>query len=74
MSAARGVTGEVVKALKAMGIRDKLKIMTGGQSSYENDIPTYGVDAHGADIDEALLKSAELMRILRERKIGGEKQ
>ncbi len=66
MTMAKLVIKEAVNELKKIGLRDNVKIITGGQASFENDIKTYGTDAFGASISAALSQSSELMRILKE--------
>ena len=60
-----GIT-KVVTELKKMGIRDKVKIIDGGQACYTTDVERLGVDVMGLDQIDGLNKVNELMRILKE--------
>jgi methylmalonyl-CoA mutase cobalamin-binding domain/chain len=68
MAMSRTVMSDVVNELKKIGLRDNVKIITGGQASFDTDIATYGTDAFGASISAALSQSAELMKILKEQR------
>jgi trimethylamine corrinoid protein len=62
----------VIKELQKLGLRHNVKIIDGGQSSYLSDVEKYGIDAHGLDASDALTKTDELMRILKEERVKGE--
>ncbi len=66
LSMSRVSMSEIVNELKNAGIRDKVKVISGGQASFPSDVKTYGVDAHGIDVTQALTSAEELMRILKE--------
>ena len=66
LAMARLVMRDTVNELKKLGVRDNVKIITGGQAAFESDVQTYGTDAYGASISDALTESNEMMRILRE--------
>ena len=57
---------KVVAELKKLGIRDKVKVLDGGQACYSTDVERLGVDMMGFDQIDGLNKANELMRILRE--------
>jgi methylmalonyl-CoA mutase cobalamin-binding domain/chain len=60
-----GIT-KVVTELKKMGLREKIKIIDGGQACYTTDVERLGVDVMGLDQIDGLNKVNELMRVLRE--------
>jgi trimethylamine corrinoid protein len=66
MAMSRTVMKEVVNELKKLGIRNNVKVITGGQASFDTDIQNYGTDAFGASISAAMSQSNEMMRILKE--------
>ena len=66
MTMCRVEFGKVVEELKKRGIRDKVKVMIGGQHVHLGDVELFAVDAIGKDVTEAITKSEELMRILKE--------
>jgi methylmalonyl-CoA mutase cobalamin-binding domain/chain len=59
---------KVTEELKKMGIRNNLKIIEGGQSTFSYDVEKYGTDAWAGDMGDAVVKTAELMRILKEQR------
>jgi dimethylamine corrinoid protein len=61
--------GKLVAEFKKAGLREKVKIMDGGQCATLNDVEHYGIDAHGLDANDALAKAGELMRILKEERL-----
>ncbi len=69
MSMCKTAIPKVVKELQRMGIRDNVKVIAGGQSTFESDVPLYGLDAWGADMVDAVKKTDELIRILKEEKL-----
>lgn len=62
----RTVMKDVVSELNKVGIRKNVKVITGGQASFDSDIQNYGTDAFGASISAAISQSNEMMRILKE--------
>ncbi len=66
MAMSRTVMKEVVNELKKLNMRTNVKIITGGQASFDTDVQTYGTDAFGASISAAISQSKEMMRILKE--------
>jgi methanogenic corrinoid protein MtbC1 len=68
MGMARLVMKETVDELKKRGLRDNVKIISGGQAAFDTDVQMYGTDAFGNSISAALSKCDELMRILREQR------
>ncbi|MGA2683360.1 MAG: cobalamin-dependent protein [Candidatus Bathyarchaeia archaeon] len=68
MALARPVMTSILDDLKKFGIREKTKVIVGGQATYVDDPGRIGVDAHGADVSEALSKTEELVRVLKEQK------
>lgn len=55
------VMGEVVKALEAAGLRDKVKIMVGGAPVNQEFATSIGADAYTDDAASAADKAAELI-------------
>lgn len=55
------VMGEVVKALEAAGLRDKVKIMVGGAPVNQEFAASIGADAYTDDAASAADKAAELI-------------
>jgi methylmalonyl-CoA mutase cobalamin-binding domain/chain len=74
MGMARVGIGTTVEECEKAGIRNKVKIIDGGQAASYGDVETYKIDAFGAQTEDALKKASELMRILKEQKAqkGGE--
>ncbi len=68
MGMARLVMKETVDELKKLGMRDNVKIITGGQATFETDVKMYGTDAHGNSITAGLSNCNELMRVLKEQR------
>ena len=66
MAMSRTVMKEVVDELKKLNMRNNVKVITGGQASFDTDIQNYGTDAFGASISAAITQSNEMMRILKE--------
>jgi trimethylamine corrinoid protein len=66
MAMSRTVMKEVVNELKKLNMRNNVKVITGGQASFDTDIQNYGTDAFGASISAAITQSNEMMKILRE--------
>lgn len=66
MAMAKIGISNVVKELDKVGIRDKTKVIIGGQSTIEQDVGQYGADAWAADATDGLNKTSELMRMLKE--------
>ncbi len=66
MGMAKTGIAKVVTELKKMGLREKVKIIDGGQACYTTDVERLGVDVMGLDQIDGLNKANELMRILRE--------
>lgn len=54
-----GVMEEVVKAVEAAGIRDKVKIMVGGAPVTDTFCQQIGADAYTADATSAAEKAVE---------------
>lgn len=54
---------DVLDALKASGIRDKVKVMVGGRPVTEEFVREVGGDAHASDAIDAVRKAKELMRM-----------
>ncbi len=71
MGMARVGIGSVTEECEKAGIRDKIKIIDGGQAASYGDVETYKIDAFGAQTEDALKKVSELMRILKEQKSKG---
>jgi dimethylamine corrinoid protein len=69
MSMCKTSIPKVVKELQKLGIRDNVKVVAGGQSTFESDVPLYGLDGWGADMVDAVKKTDELMRVLREQRL-----
>ena len=69
MSMCKTSIPKVMKELQKLGIRDNVKVAAGGQSTFESDVPLYGLDAWGADMVDAVKKTDELMRVLREQRL-----
>ncbi|MGA2682509.1 MAG: cobalamin-dependent protein [Candidatus Bathyarchaeia archaeon] len=69
MSMCKTSMPKVVKELQKLGIRDNVKVVAGGQSTFETDVPTYGLDGWGADMVDAVKKTDELMRVLKEERL-----
>jgi dimethylamine corrinoid protein len=69
MSMCKTSIPKVVKELQKLGIRENVKVIAGGQSTFETDVPLYGVDGWGADMVDAVKKTDELMRVLKEQRI-----
>jgi methylmalonyl-CoA mutase cobalamin-binding domain/chain len=68
MGMARLVLGETVKELKKQGLRDNVKVITGGQASSEADVKMFEIDAFGSSISAAMTQCNELMRMLKEQR------
>ncbi len=68
MGMARVGIGTTVEECEKAGIRNKVKIIDGGQAASYGDVETYKIDAFGAQTEDALKKASELMRILKEQK------
>ncbi len=66
MGMAKTGISKVVTELKKMGLREKVKIIDGGQACYTTDVERLGVDVMGLDQIDGLNKANELMRILKE--------
>ena len=58
------VMAEVVKAVEAAGLRDKVKIMVGGAPVTEQFCETIGADAYTPDATTAAEKAVELLSAL----------
>jgi len=69
MAMCRPTIPKLVAEFKKAGLREKVKIMDGGQSATLNDVENYGIDAHGLDANDALIKAGELVRILKEERL-----
>ena len=61
LTTTRPVMGEVVKALEAAGLRDKVKIMVGGAPVNQEFAASIGADAYTDDAASAADKAAELI-------------
>ena len=57
------VQGEVVEALKAEGLRDKVKVMVGGAPVNQRWADEIGADAYGIDAIDAVKKAKALMGV-----------
>ena len=61
LTTSMAVMGEVVKALEAAGLRDKVKIMVGGAPVNQEFATSIGADAYTDDAASAADKAAELI-------------
>jgi methylmalonyl-CoA mutase cobalamin-binding domain/chain len=66
MSLCKATIAKLDQELKKAGLRDNLKVITGGQSTSADDVKLYSIDAWGADATDAVNKTNELMRVLKE--------
>ena len=59
----------VNKELQKLGIRDNVKVIDGGQTTFADDVRLYGLELlRGADSADAVNKTDGLMRVLKEQR------
>ena len=57
---------EVVENLKRKKLRDKIRIVVGGQAVSDQTCTEYGVDAHARDAHDCVAKVKHLLNLLKE--------